>query len=235
MHDDLASAVDASNSRSWFGFPPFRLRISTPQRCGGRPTPSPLLHDSGVSKVRLLEIEGAHPAVYGEVEGPAGTPTVLPYAHHDVQPPGPAEEWVSPPFEATERDGRLYGRGAADDKAGMVLQAAAIRAFDGAVPVGIKLFIEGEEEAGSTNLDAFIDDYGDLLAADVLVIASKSHVGIDHLNWISDSFTLSAGEADAITDYTDLRIKFDITFDAGISGDLNARMTWAELEVPGAP
>ena len=104
-----------------------------------------------------------------------------------------------------------------------------------AVPVGVKLLIEGEEEAGSTNLDAFIDEYGDLLAADVVVIASKSHVGIDHLDWISDSFTLSAGEADAITDYTDLRIRFDITFDAGISGDLNARVTWAELEVPGAP
>ncbi|MCZ6460975.1 MAG: hypothetical protein O6705_01915 [Actinobacteria bacterium] len=68
-----------------------------------------------------------------------------------------------------------------------------------------------------------------------MVIASKSHVGIDHLNRISDSFTLSAAEADAITDYADLRIKFDITFNAGISEDRNARMTWAELEVPWAP
>ena len=116
----------------------------------------------------------------------------------------------------------------------MVLHAAAIRAFDGAVPVGLKLFIEGEEEVSSTNVDAFIHVYGDLLAADV-VVSPSSHVGIDHLNWISDSFTLSAAEADAITEYADLRIKFDITFNAGISGDRNARVTWAELEVPWAP
>ncbi len=97
----------------------------------------------------------------------------------------------------------------------------------------LKLFIEGEEEVSSTNVDAFIHVYGDLLAADVVVIASKSHVGIDHLNWISDSFTVSAAEADAITDYTDLRIRFDITFDAGISGDRNARGPGLSWKSPG--
>ncbi len=138
MHDDLASAVDA-------GFARTRKELEELVRIPSVSAPdfdaaevrrsadavADLLHDSGVSRVRLLEIEGAHPAVYGEVEGPAGTPTVLLYAHHDVQPPGPAEEWVSPPFEATERDGRLCGRGTAEDKAGVVLHAAAIRAFDG--------------------------------------------------------------------------------------------------------
>ena len=82
-------------------------------------------------------------------------------------------------------------------------------------------------DIGNATIDVTIE-----LRQGVTVIASKSHVGIDHLNWISDSFTLSGAEADSITDYTDLRIKLDITFDAGILGDRNARVTWAELEVP---
>ena len=242
MHDGLASAGDAGFARTLKELEELvRIpSVSAPDFDAAEVRRSAeavadLLRDSGVSRVRLLEIEWAHPAVCSEVDGLAGTPTVLLYAHHDVQPPGPAEECDSAPFEATERDSRLRGRGAADDKAGGVLHAAAIRAFDGAIPVGLKLFIEGEEDVSSTKVDAFIHGYGDLLAADVVVIASKSHVGIDHLNRISESFTLSAAEADASTDYTDLRIKFDITFDAGISGDRNARVTWAELEVPWAP
>ena len=134
-----------------------------------------LLSGSGLSGVRLLEIEGAHPAVYGEIEGPEGAPTVLLYAHHDVQPPGPAEEWQTEPFQPTEREGRLYGRGAADDKAGVVMHAAAIRAQQGEIPVGIKVFVEGEEEVGSTNVEAFLTEYGDLLAADVVVIADSGN------------------------------------------------------------
>ncbi len=182
MHEDLASAVDADFART-------RQELEELVRIPSVSAPdfdaaevrrsaeavADLLRDSGVSRVRLLEIEGAHPAVYGEVDGPAGAPTVLLYAHHDVQPPGPVEEWDSAPFETRERDGRLYGRGVADDKAGVVLHAAAIRAFEGVVPVGLKLFIEGEEEVGSTNLDAFIDEYGDMLAADVVVIADSGN------------------------------------------------------------
>ena len=106
-----ASPEPSKNSRSWIGSPRSRLRISTPQRQRSAEAVADLLCDSGVSRVRLLEIEGAHPAVYGVVEGPAGTPTVLVYAHHDFQPPGPAEEWDSAPFEATERDSRLSGCG----------------------------------------------------------------------------------------------------------------------------
>jgi cysteinylglycine-S-conjugate dipeptidase len=125
---------------------------------------------AGVADVRLLELEGAHPAVYGERAGPEGAPTVLLYAHHDVQPTGPLEEWETGPFEPFERDGRLYGRGASDDKAGIVMHLGALLAHGDDLPVGVKLLIEGEEEVGSANLPAFLDAYHDVLSADVIVI-----------------------------------------------------------------
>lgn len=130
-----------------------------------------LLKAAGCQEVQLLEHPGAHPAVYGHIPGPPGTPTVLLYAHHDVQPPGPAEEWATGPFEPFEKDGRLYGRGASDDKSGVIMHLGALRAFGGKPPVGVKVFIEGEEEVGSTHLDDFLESYASLLAADVIVIA----------------------------------------------------------------
>lgn len=135
-----------------------------------------LFRSSGIQDARLLELDGAPPAVFGEIEGPPGTPTVLLYAHHDVQPPGPDDQWNHPPFEPREIDGRLHGRGTSDDKCGIVLHAAAIRAFEGKPPVGIKVFVEGEEEVGSPHLHGFLEQYADLLAADVIVIA-------DSMNW----------------------------------------------------
>ena len=134
-----------------------------------------LLEESGFSGVRLLEIEGAHPAVYAEIPAPEDAPTILLYAHHDVQPPGPAEEWDSPPFEPIIRGGRILGRGAADDKAGVVMHLAAVRAFGGHVPVGVKVFMEGEEEIGSANLGEFLATYRDLLEADVIVIGDAGN------------------------------------------------------------
>jgi acetylornithine deacetylase/succinyl-diaminopimelate desuccinylase-like protein len=130
-----------------------------------------LLAAAGCSQVRVLEVEGAHPAVFAEVPGPPGSPQVLLYAHHDVQPPGPAEEWTTGPFDPFERNGRLYGRGASDDKSGVVMHLGAIRAFDGKPPVGLKIFIEGEEEIGSGHLAQFLETYAGLLSADVIVIA----------------------------------------------------------------
>jgi acetylornithine deacetylase/succinyl-diaminopimelate desuccinylase-like protein len=134
-----------------------------------------LFSEAGVSGVQLLELEGAHPAVYGHIPGPEGTPTVLLYAHHDVQPPGPTDLWETGPFDPFEKDGRLYGRGASDDKSGVIMHLGTIKAYQGQLPVGIKLFIEGEEEVGSSHLEAFLAKYSDLLAADVIVIADAGN------------------------------------------------------------
>jgi cysteinylglycine-S-conjugate dipeptidase len=133
------------------------------------------LEASGLRGVRLLEVDGAHPAVFGQTPGPVGSPTVLLYAHHDVQPPGAAELWTSSPFRATERDGRLFGRGTADDKAGIAAHAAVLQAWDGTPPVTISVFIEGEEEIASPNLGDFLGKYADLLQADVIVLADCSN------------------------------------------------------------
>jgi acetylornithine deacetylase/succinyl-diaminopimelate desuccinylase-like protein len=104
---------------------------------------------------------------------------VLLYAHHDVQPTGGDELWTTPPFEPTERGGRLYARGAADDKAGVLTHLTALRAFDGRPPVGVTLFIEGEEESGSPTLPTFLREYRDTLACDVIVIADAGNPAVD--------------------------------------------------------
>lgn len=132
-----------------------------------------ILQAAGYDGVRLIELPDGvdHPAVYGEVAGPPDAPTVLLYAHHDVQPEGPLEEWTSPPFEPEVRDGRLYGRGSSDDKCGIVLHAVAMRAFGARPPVTVKVIVEGEEEAGTEHLPFLIEGHRDLLAADVLCIA----------------------------------------------------------------
>ncbi|WP_231635316.1 dipeptidase [Luteipulveratus halotolerans] len=119
--------------------------------------------------------EGGRPAVIGHRPAPDGAPTVLLYAHHDVQPPGDEKDWDSKPFEPTERDGRLYGRGAADDKAGVMAHVAALRAHDQQPPVGVTIFVEGEEEVGSDSLATILERHGDKLKADAIVLADSTN------------------------------------------------------------
>ncbi len=124
---------------------------------------------------RVVGRQGAHPAVVGRVPGPPGTPTVLLYAHHDVQPPGPRDRWQTDPFEPTERDGRLYGRGTADDKAGIATHLAALRAYGGTPPCGVAIFVEGEEESGSAHLMDYLVAERATLDCDAVIIADSSN------------------------------------------------------------
>lgn len=129
----------------------------------------------GVDVEIVRAFDGAPPAVIGEKKGPEGAPTVLLYAHHDVQPENDHADWDSPPWEPTERDGRLYGRGAADDKAGIITHLAALRAFGDELPVTVRLFIEGEEEVASATLPQLLKKYEDRLRSDVIVIADSGN------------------------------------------------------------
>ncbi|OBJ71881.1 dipeptidase [Mycobacterium sp. 1274756.6] len=137
-----------------------------------------LLSDAGFPDVQVVA-EGGAPAVIARHPAPPGAPTVLLYAHHDVQPEGDPAAWQSPPFEPTERDGRLYGRGTADDKAGIAVHLAAFRAHGGAPPVGVTVFVEGEEESGSPSLPALLAAHRDALAADVIVLADSDNWSVD--------------------------------------------------------
>jgi len=142
-----------------------------------------LLSQAGFGDVRIVS-EGGAPAVIARHPAPPGAPTVLLYAHHDVQPEGDPSQWASPPFEPTERDGRLYGRGSADDKAGIATHLAAFRAHAGRPPVGVTVFVEGEEESGSPSLGRLLAAHRDTLAADVIVIADSD-------NWSTDTPALT--------------------------------------------
>jgi len=131
----------------------------------------------GAADVGVVE-EGGKPAVIAHFPAPAGQPTVCLYAHHDVQPTGDAAGWTTPPFDAQVRDGRLWGRGSADDKGGIAAHLAALRAWDGKPPIGVTVFIEGEEEIGSPSLRAILDAHRDALAADAYLIADSGNWAI---------------------------------------------------------
>jgi acetylornithine deacetylase/succinyl-diaminopimelate desuccinylase-like protein len=134
-----------------------------------------LLAAAGVADARLIELDDGHPAVFGEVPGPQGAPTLLLYAHHDVQPEGDAGAWASPPFVPEVRDGRLFGRGAADDKSGVAVHCAALRALGVAEgsppPVTVKVLVEGEEECTAEHLPELVVGHADELRADIALIA----------------------------------------------------------------
>jgi acetylornithine deacetylase/succinyl-diaminopimelate desuccinylase-like protein len=129
----------------------------------------------GLDGVRLIETPG-NPVVYGEWLKAPGAPTILFYGHYDVQPVDPVDQWISPPFEATIREGEIYARGAADDKGQIFMHFKAIEAHikqSGRLPVNMKVILEGEEEVGSEHLDGFVRDNKALLSADVVVISDS--------------------------------------------------------------
>src|SRR5919205_183987 len=151
-----------------------------------------LVRAAGIADVRILRCDKEDgtpggPAVVARREAAPGKPTILLYAHHDVQPPGDPALWESEPFTAVERNGRLYGRGAADDKAGIMAHVAAYRAVSSVLGdefgLGVTLFIEGEEEAGSPTFRTFLETHRELLRADVIVVADSGNwkVGVPAL------------------------------------------------------
>jgi acetylornithine deacetylase/succinyl-diaminopimelate desuccinylase-like protein len=126
--------------------------------------------------VQITSADGGRPAVIAHKRSARdGAPTVLLYAHHDVQPENDHADWDSPPFEPTERDGRLYARGSADDKAGVAAHLGAIRIHGDDLPVNVVMFVEGEEEVGSDSLPALLRQHLDDLRADVIVIADSTN------------------------------------------------------------
>ena len=140
-----------------------------------------LLRGAGLVDVEILDAPSSDggrgaPAVVARKAGPAGAPHVLLYAHHDVQPPGDRATWHTEPFEPTLVGERLYGRGAADDKAGIIAHLGALRVLGSELGVGVTVFVEGEEEIGSPSFAAFLAEHRDRLAADVIVVA-------DSVNW----------------------------------------------------
>jgi acetylornithine deacetylase/succinyl-diaminopimelate desuccinylase-like protein len=141
-------------------------------------TTAALFREVGTPEVEILDVEGGLPAALARYPAPPGRPTVLLYAHHDVQPTGDPAEWESPPFEPTERNGRLYGRGSSDDKAGIAAHLAVLRAYGGRPPVGVTVFVEGEEEIGSGTLGTFLGHHRDKLAADVIVLADSANFAL---------------------------------------------------------
>jgi acetylornithine deacetylase/succinyl-diaminopimelate desuccinylase-like protein len=168
--DELSTLV-AIPSVGYDGYDPASVRESAEATAS-------ILRDAGLADVRLIELDGGHPAVFGEHRGPDGAPTVLLYAHHDVQPAADAPEWAHPPFEPTVADGRLFGRGSADDKCGIAIHAAVIRALlaDGDPPVTIKVIVEGEEECSTEHLSELVLGNADLLRADVAIVADSGNL-----------------------------------------------------------
>jgi acetylornithine deacetylase/succinyl-diaminopimelate desuccinylase-like protein len=171
LKDELARLVAIPSLSEW-GFPEHTRAhlVETYDALIG------LFRSAGVQRIQALELPGTAPILTGEIAGPEGAPTVLLYGHYDVVPEGDAEQWETPPFAATERDGAIYGRGAADSKANVLVHIGALRAWDGRPPVGVRILVEGQEEVGSPLEDGYPSEHPELFRADAILVADGGSI-----------------------------------------------------------
>ncbi len=165
--DDLKH-LTAIPSIAFPGYPPERVIEAHDFVVG-------LLRDVGVTAIETIDLADTSPIVFAEVAGPPGAPTVLLYAHYDVQPPGDESLWTRPPFEPVEEDGVIYGRGVADDKSNLMAHIGVLRYFDGKPPVNLKIVFEGQEEFGSP-FDYYPPSDPDRFACDAMIIADMGNI-----------------------------------------------------------
>jgi acetylornithine deacetylase/succinyl-diaminopimelate desuccinylase-like protein len=171
LKQDLARLVAVPSLSEW-GYP----EHTRPALLEAHQAVVELLRDAGVESFSSLELEGTAPVITGEIPAPPGAPTVLLYGHYDVVPAGDETLWTSPPFEATERDGAIYGRGAADSKSNILVHVGALRAWEGKPPVGIKLLIEGQEEVGSPLEEGYPSANPEPFRADAILVADGGSI-----------------------------------------------------------
>jgi acetylornithine deacetylase/succinyl-diaminopimelate desuccinylase-like protein len=135
-----------------------------------------LFRDVGITNATLQDVPDGYKPIYGAIQGPPGSPVVMLYAHYDVQPAPPEQGWTSDPWTPTKKeDGRVYGRGAADDKGGLAIHLGTLRYFDGSPPCTIKLIVEGMEET-SSNLERFVSTHPDLFACDLFIVCDMGNL-----------------------------------------------------------
>jgi acetylornithine deacetylase/succinyl-diaminopimelate desuccinylase-like protein len=171
LKEDLARLVAIPSVSEW-GFP----EHTRPALLQAHQAVVELFRDAGVQDFTSIELEGTAPVITGEIPGPEGAPTVLLYSHYDVVPASDEKLWTTPPFEATEHDGAIFGRGAADTKSNILVHVGALRAFGGRPPVGIKLLIEGQEEVGSPLEEGYPSENPEPFRADAILVADGGSI-----------------------------------------------------------
>ncbi|MFD7449906.1 dipeptidase [Kitasatospora sp. NPDC059827] len=186
MTDELARRIDGLMPRAWTDLAEL---VAIPSVADPRQYPPEKCREAaewvadaftgaGLRDVHLEETPDGSHAVVGHRPPPPGAPTVLLYSHYDVQPPLDEAAWTSPPFRLTERDGRWYGRGAADCKGNIVMHLTALRALGEDVPVGLKLVVEGSEEQGTGGLEQYVPPHAGELHADALLICDTGNAAV---------------------------------------------------------
>ena len=197
-----------------------------------------LMVEAGLQNVEILRSGDSYPYAYGEWLGAPGKPTVFLYAHHDVQPVNFPDDWESDPWTLTERNGRLYGRGSADDKAAIPVQLWAVAAFlktQGSLPVNVKMVVEGEEEVGSENLESFFQQHKDKIQSDVIVVCDTENIdtGIPSITYSLRGVVSALVEVSSATKPNHSGMSGGMLADAALALNvILSRLHWQYGEVP---